>query len=389
MSNAKVRTHHRTQAVISTLALLGALVVPCLSQSAQAAHPGVASTQGGNAAATLAPLPDSGAGGRDPFLSPQPAANDTSVHADAPMQEAVKLSTQGAFTSQSPKVGDSLDYVVQVEWEDTQVPVFILAPDSVDFPGFKVIGQATVHKKLASSQAVWNHTEFIFRLRAQTQGIGKAASMKIRYLTGLSHQEEAVFIPTALTDIQPAPVHLLDMLWFKLLIWVVILAAAGAIGMAAFKAASRKRAEKLPKREDLKPAVTALKNRLRAAQNSPDASKEILLEMENLAVRFLRNELGASGDAAQSTAGNPAQARFEPLLETFLRGGPATHSTGAPAGNGAASAKQGGTAVDWTKLKDLFRHARFAGGYKEPHELQDAFRTFRKCLKITGEDDHE
>ncbi|HKP97506.1 MAG TPA: hypothetical protein VJ385_17305 [Fibrobacteria bacterium] len=323
--------------------------------------------------------PDSSSPVRDPFLAPPPAPVADSAAASAP-QEAVKLSTQGRFTASAPRVGDSLDYVVQVEWEDAQVPVFVLAPDSLDFPGFKVLGQATVHKKLASGSSVRNHTEFIYRLRAATQGPGKAASLKVRYLTGLSRQEEAVFIPTALADIGPAPVRLPDMLWFKLLLWAAILAGAGVLGFAAFKLAARKRAAKVVKREDLKPEVAALKNRLRSAQNSPDASKAILLEMEGLAARFLRDETAPGNAPGTAAARGSAPARFDPLLDAYL-------ARRAPGANGDAG--PGGDARDWDKLRDLFRHARFAGGYKEPHELQDAFRTFRKCLKMTGDDDHE
>jgi hypothetical protein len=312
----------------------------------------------GNAVPANAPAPDTAAA-RDPFLAPPPgsAPQDTATPA-APMREAVKLSTQGAFTAQAPRVGDSLDYVVSVEWEDTQVPVVVLAPDSVDFPGFKLLGQATQHKKLANGQAVRNHTEFIYKLRAATQGPGKAVSLKVRYLTGLSRQEEAVFVPAALIDVGPAPTHLLDMLWFKVVSWLAILGAAMAAGWAGYKLASRKRAAVRPKRADLKPDMDALKTRLRAAQNNPDAGKAILGDMESLAIRFLRDELG---DAQ-------APAKFEPLLEAYL-------------------SKGGADAADWAKLKELFRHARFAGGYKEPHELQDAFRTLRKCLKLQAEEE--
>ena len=301
--------------------------------------------------------------GRDPFLAPPPGSAPDSSTALAPMQEAVRLKTEGAFSNTAPRVGDSLDYVITVEWEDTQVPVMVFAPDSVDFPGFRILGQAAQHKKLANGQAVRNHTEFIYRLRAQAQGPGKAASLKLRYLTGLSQREEAVFVQSALVDIAAAPVSMLDMLWFKILLWLAILAAAAGLGVAAFKVASRKRAEAKPKREDLRPDVEALKTRLRTAQNNPDASKAILLEMESLCVRFLRDALtgGKPGDAA------PAQ-KFESLLDAWL-----------------ARPENAGDAADWAKLKELFRHARFAGGYKEPHELQDAFRTFGKCIKMTGE----
>jgi hypothetical protein len=380
MSNEKSASTHRAQAFVLMIALLCA---PGLSLSAAPSDP-----------AASAVGPDSAAPARDPFLAPSPATlPDSGMPPEAAPMEAVKLSTQGHFTSPSPRVGDSLDYRVEVEWEDTQVPVIVLAPDSVDFPGFKVIGQATVHKKLAAGASVRNHTEFVFRLRAQTQGPGKAASMKLRYLTGLSRAEEAVFIPTALTDIQPAPVRLFDRLWFKALMILVILGGAGAIGLASFKLASRKRAEKAPKREDLSPAVAALKNRLRSAQNSPDASKEILLEMERLATRFLRDEIDGAGTSKaknpEAAAGASASApRFEPLLAAYLSGPGASAAQGAGAAD-ATDAKAGGTAQDWARLAELFKHARFAGGYKEPHELQDAFRTFRKCLKITGEDQHE
>jgi hypothetical protein len=306
---------------------------------------------------------------RDPFLSPPPGAAVPDSAGAAPMQTAVKLSTQGAFTSQAARVGDSLDYIVSVEWEDTQVPVMVLAPDSVEFPGFKTLGQATQHSKLANGQTIRNHTEFIYKLRAATQGPGKAASLKVRYLTGLSQREEAVFVPSALIDIGPAPVRLLDMLWFKLLLWLAILTAAVAAGWASFRLAARKRMEAQPKRADLRPQVDALKSRLRTTQNNAEASKAILMEMEAIATAFLQDELGETKPD-----------RFESLADAYL-------SKGRAGGTPVGEARPVDGAADWTKLKELFRHARFAGGYKEPHELQDAFRTFRKCLKMQAEDE--
>ena len=294
---------------------------------------------------------------RDPFLAPPPGA--ATLDSSSSMQEAVKLSARGAFSQPAPRVGDSLDYAIAVEWEDTRVPVVVLAPDSAGFPGFKILGQATRHKKLADGSAVRNRTEFVYQLRAAAQGPGKAVSLKVRYLTGLSQREEAVFVPAALVDIGPAPVRLLDTLWFKALLWLAILGAAVAAGWASFRLAARKRAEARPKRADLRPEVEALKARLRAAQNSPEAGKALLAEMESLAIRHLRDDLGQA----------VGQARFEPLLEAYLARGHADE------------------AGDWAKLKELFRHARFAGGHKEPHELQDAFRTFRKCLTMQAEDE--
>jgi len=353
-----------------TLAINRAFLLGAAFAALSLSAPWAAGPHAGIGAKPATSAPDSSPT-RDPFLSPPPGAA-VPDSAAPPMQEAVKLSTQGAFSAQAARVGDSLDYVVSMEWEDTQVPVVVLAPDSVDFPGFKILGQATKHKKLANGQTVRNQTEFIYKLRAATQGPGKAASLKVRYLTGLSQREEAVFVPSALLDIGPAPVRLMDMLWFKILLWLAIMGAAVAAGWASFRIAARKRAEARPKRADLRPEVEALKSRLRAAQNSPEAGKAILTEMEALAIRFLQDELGR-GEPGGS------QSRFEPLADAYLSKGRAGE---APGGEGRP-----GDAADWAKLKELFRHARFAGGYKEPHELQDAFRTFRKCLKMQAEDE--
>ncbi len=325
-----------------------------------------------------AAAPDSTAPARDPFLAPPPPGATLAMPDTLPpmaMQEAVKLSTQGSFTNLSPRVGDSLDYVLQVEWQETQVPVIVLPPDSLAFEGFKILGQATVHKKLAAGQDIRNHTEFIYRLRAQTQGTGRASSLKVRYMTGMSRSEEAVFVPTALVDILPAPVRLTDMLWFKLLGGLILLGGAVALAWFSFRLTLRSRKRPEPAKTDLKPEVAALKQRLRSAASSPDASKEILLAMEGLCIRFLQQETIATGagNAAQGTA-SPGPARFDPLADAYL------------ARNGGSGAPD---AQDWAKLRELFRHARFAGGHKEPHELQDAFRTFKRCLKITGEDEHE
>ena len=349
---------HRTLAISRVFALCLSALGPAGSWAAAPQAALIAPPAAG--APKAAPDTQSG---RDPFLSPPPGATAQDSAGAPPMQEAVKLSTQGAFSAQAARVGDSLDYVVSIAWEDTQVPVVVLAPDSVDFPGFKILGQATQHKKMANGQTIRNQTEFIYKLRATTQGPGKAASLKVRYLTGLSQREEAVFVPSALIDIGPAPVHLLDMLWFKLLLWIVILGAAGAAGWASFKMASRKRAQAGPKRADLRPQVDALKSRMRTAQNNPEASKAIIMEMEALAIRFLQDETG-----------DEKQGRFESLADAYLSKGR------------DGDARPGDASADWAKLKELFRHARFAGGYKEPHELQDAFRTFRKCLKMQAED---
>lgn len=283
---------------------------------------------------------------------------DTGATPAAPV-EVVNLSAQAAFSQPSARVGDSLDYVLRVEWPETGVPVVVLAPDSIDFPGFTVLGQATSHKKAASSSGgavgITNRTEFTYRLRAKTPGAGKAASLKVRYLTGLSRNESSHYVPTAHLDIQPGRTPLVHSVWFKVIAGLLTFGMALAFAWIAFKAASRKRAtSRGPAKADLKPDVLALKPRLRGGD-----SKAILLDMEALCIRFLRQELGDPADG-------PAQ-KFDPLLDRYL-------------------ASQGGAAApEWAGMRELFRHARFAGGHKEPHELQDAYRALKKCLKITDE----
>ncbi len=326
---------------------------------------------------TIAPPapPDSISNARDPFRAPShnsvlSTMNGSTMDTTTPVLEAVKLSTQGAFTNLTPKVGDSLDYVLQVEWKDNQVPVIVLPPDSLSFSGFKMLGQATIHKKLAVAEDIKNHTEFIYHLRAQVQGNGRAASMKIRYLTGLSHSEEAIFIPTALVDILPAPVRILDMLWFKLVAGLILLGGAISLAWLVFKFTLKSRKPTEILKVDFKSDLVSLKSRLRTASSSPDVAKEILLQMENICLRFLQQEVPVN----TNIPANGTPEKFEPLLASYL------------SRNGTLPDSE---VQDWSKLKDLFRHAHFAGGFKEPHELQDALRILKRCLKIMGEDEHE
>lgn len=273
--------------------------------------------------------------------------------------EAVSLSVQGIFTAPSARVGDSLDYVLRVEWPDIGVPVMVLAPDSLDFPGFAVIGQSTQHRKLASASGIANRTEFVYRLRARTAGGAKASSMRLRYLSGVSRTEESVFVPAAHLDIAPARKRPLETWWGRLLLGALVLVVLGALARAAFRLASRRRQERTPARDDLRPEVLALKPRLRGGD-----SRAILLAMEGLCVRHLRQALDGASPAPAAGAQAP---RFEVLLDRYL------------ARDGAEDAE------GWKSLRELFLHARFAGGHKEPHELQEAYRVLKRCLKIKDE----
>lgn len=284
-----------------------------------------------------------------------------------PALEAVRLSVDGRFTLDNPRVGDSLDYVLRVEWPDAGVPVAVLAPDSLDFQGFQMIGQSTLHKKIAAPQGVSNRTEFIYRLRARTQGAGKASSLRLRYLSGLSRTEEAVHVPTAHIDIGQARTPITETLWFRLAAGLLGLAAIAGIARVVVKALSRRKAGEEEAKDDLRPELLALRDRLRkAAFSGAGDSKDILLQMEAFSVRYLRQELRGKKKAPAGAAELPE--KFEPLLERWL------------AANGAA-----GRAEDWKVMQELYRHARFAGGHKEPHELQEAYRTLKRCLDITDE----
>jgi hypothetical protein len=312
-----------------------------------------------------------------PAPSPAPAVSlalpDSAAAAGTPGAEIVSLSTQGAFSQAEARVGDSLDYVLQVEWKDSEVPVVVLAPDSLSVTGFKLIGQATVHKKLAMGTDVKNHTDFIYRLRAATQGTGRIAALKLRYLSGISRTEEAAYVPAAILDIAPARVNLVDRLWFKLLCGLALLAALWA-GIRALLHALKARKDSAPAKSDLGPEAAALKARIRSAAIGTVDSKDVLLEMEALCIGFLKQE---SGEPAVATAGD----RFDPILDAHLKR--------AGSLSDGAAAQGPGIGGDWEKLRDLFRHARFAGGHKEAHELQDAYRTLKKCLNLTGDDEHE
>jgi hypothetical protein len=148
--------------------------------------------------------------------------------------------------------------------------------------------------------------------------------------------------------------------------WLLLAGAAG-LAYAAYRFVLRrgKSSKSGPARMDLRPEALALKARIRSA-GAAGASKDILTSMEALAIRHMLQELGPP------QAGDPAGVKFDPLLDRYLARN---------AGPGGSA----GAATDWNALRDLFRHARFAGGHKEPHELQDAYRVFRKCLQITDE----
>jgi hypothetical protein len=262
-------------------------------------------------------------------------------------------------------MGDTLEYRIEVTWQDSRIPVLVLAPDSVDFSGLTLIDQSTHHEKSAMAGKVENRTVFSYSLLPQQVGMAKAAALKVRYTSALTGIEEAVFAPAAQVEVLPARFAFLRSTGFIALCVVLILGLVAFAILLAMKsgkfgsAKSKKASEAKPadKRAQLERDVWSVKSRIGHGE-----SREILAEMEKLAVLHLSATVSAEA-AAQ------AQARFDALLDAWL----ATHRDDLD------------RAADWERLRELFRQARYAGGHKEPHELQDAWRAMKRCLNVTEE----
>jgi len=277
---------------------------------------------------------------------------------DTADQNGVSLTARSGFKPPHPKVGDTLEYAIEVTWRDTRIPVLVMAPDSVAFNGVKMVGQSTRHQKSAHDGTVENRTVFSFTLLADQPGMAKAGALKVRYTTGLSGREEAVFAPGAQVEILPARFAFLRSPWFQGLLVLLLLAAAGLGGVAWWRRqaaeSARKKAREEASGQGLPAEVMALKSRIGHGE-----SREIILEMEKLGLRHL----------ALTFSADPSQARFEPLLDKWLE----------------VHADEYDRVADWERLRDLFRQARYAGGHKEPHELQDGWRALRRCLNLADE----
>ncbi len=256
-------------------------------------------------------------------------------------------------------MGDTLRYTIEVTWEESRIPVLVLAPDSVDFTGLKCVDQSTRHEKDASSGKVENRALFTYDLIPTQVGPAKAASLKVRYTTGLSGREEAVFAPSAHIEILPARFGFVASTWFRTLVGSLL---ACLLGLGIFQAVKKaKRSRKASqsdsaaaRREGLVKDVLALRGRIGNGE-----SRTILNEMERLCLSHLRVTL----KSADTTT------KFDALLNSWL-------------GNHPDDLER---TADWERLRELFRQARYAGGHKEPHELQDAWRAMKRCLEVADE----
>jgi hypothetical protein len=275
-----------------------------------------------------------------------------------PETDLIDIDASSAFTREAPHVGDTLSYVVTVEWQNPKVPFTVLAPESLTFKGFKKRKVSTQHRKIARVQdgkpVLINHSEFKYQLEAALSGAGQASSAKLPYFSALSKEREYFHVPPQLIDILPARVPILKRwyvlallgLFAVLLLWL-------AVKVAIFRLSSRKKS-KAPSAPDLQSEVTALKSRLGTAE-----PKAILLEMEALCIRFLQH-----GQKTKQSAS------FNSLLEARLPGETANRQSA------------------WRKLERDFELAKFGGGQKAPHELAETYQTLKTCLQINKKGDN-
>lgn len=281
---------------------------------------------------------------------------DASLSSTNP-EDQVKLSAKGSFLTDHAAVGDTVNYLLSVEWNDSRVPVVVLAPESLEATGFHIADQSTTHRKSAGNGEIRNATEFQYKLVAKMPGGAKVSALKLRYLTGFSNREEALYVPGVFLDIEPARIPFWKQLWFKL---IALIAAAASmtwgVRRGLQKARSRRKQAQMKNQRDFAPEVKTLKGRWNTTE-----SRVWIDDAERVCMEYLRHNLGSN---------IPDNARFEALLEQYLT----RHS-------------DAGEAEGWKRLRELFRHARYAGGRKEPHELQDTYRTLITCLHIQGDNE--
>ncbi len=281
---------------------------------------------------------------------------------NAAPEEAIKLTAKGSFLSEHAGVGDTIEYQLLVQWQDSRIPVVVLAPDSLETPGFRVADQSATHRKVVENGEARNTTEFLYKLVARTQGAGRVSALKLRYLTGFSNREEALYVPGAFMDIGPEHIPLWKRLWFQLILGIILLAGVIWSGFRLSRSLSlskgRRNAQN-SKQRDFSPEVKGLKGRWNTAD-----SRSWIEDSEKICLEFLRYHIGTAGTKSSETT------RFETLLDQYLIRHPNPQE-----------------AEGWNKLRELFHHARYAGGRKEPHELQDTYRILKTCLHIQGENE--
>jgi hypothetical protein len=280
---------------------------------------------------------------------------------------SANLIARGEFSVPTARAGDTVEYRLRVEWRDVPAAIMVLPPrDELKTPGFKVIGQSALHRKIASAGAIRNVSEFSYLLVAREEGQGRIAPFLLRYRNTLSERtdDRVESIPVAGSTLEIGPRYIP---WMQRNI-VVGGAAFLAVGLTAglllslsLKTAKRARrraqgGEQGPEQGEVEDeftrAVASLKNRSDSAD-----SRLWLRDAEKLCVAYLCRDLGVT---------KARDVRFEAALDQYL-------------------ARHPGSDESWVKLRDLFHEARYAGGRKDPYELREACRHMKTVFCKTGE----
>ncbi len=279
-------------------------------------------------------------------LATIPHSNGTNA---SPSIDIIDIDAQSYFTVESPEVGDTLSYLITVEWVNPKVPVFVLAPESLSFSGFKKLRVSTKNKKIHQSESgvstLKNRAEFIYKLQALTIGTGKASSTRLSYYTALSKEKEYLSIAPSLVDIKKARLPFTKTWIFKG-IFCVFLLGLGAWGLIIFL--NRKKPLKAKKEDSVLEQMKAIKSRLEIGE-----SRNVILEMEKIAIYYL-----------QEATANKLVNKLDPLLEEYLQ-------------NKSASEKE-----EWKSVSEEFVYAKFGGGKKQAYELKEIYQRLSQCFKL-------
>jgi hypothetical protein len=285
------------------------------------------------------------------LAGPRPAAAE-------PAGPDAGLTARGSFSVPAARAGDTLEYRLRVEWRDVPAALMVLPPrDELKTHGFRVIGQSASHLKTASAGSIRNISEYSYLLVAGSEGRARVAPFLLRYRSDLSGRTgdriESIPVEGSALEIGPARIPFLKR---KPVQGAAAFLAALMIAGLLFAAAKRAR-RSVPPRAGKAPEdpfareVAELKARCDVAD-----SRAWLRDAEKLCVAYLCRDLGVS---------RVREVRFEAALDRYLARRPARDPEGEQS---------------WTKLRDLFHEARYAGGRKEPHELRDACRHLKICL---------
>ena len=273
------------------------------------------------------------------------------------------LTARGTFSVPRARAGDTVEYRLRVEWREVPAAIMVLPPgEELKTPGFTVIGQSALHRKTASAGSIRNVSEFTYLMVARDEGRGRIAPFLLRYRNGLSTQTgdqvETLPVAGATLDIGPARVPFLQR---RLVLGGAAFLTFGLILTLSLAAAKRRKRPAAGAALDAEDAFTrgveALKSRCEAAD-----SRLWLKDAEKLCVAYLCQNLGV---------GKVRDVRFEAALEQYQARQYQTRPF---------SVRDPERDQSWTKLRDLFHEARYAGGRKDPYELREACRQMKICL---------